>query len=57
MPLYCVSFDDQNDYVEAANFTEAIAKWDKHIREDPDMADFDDEPDSCALISEEPVIR
>lgn len=58
MKLYHVQFDGQSYYVEAASFGDAVKAWKLHVKvvwgDDFDDAD---EPESVALVHDEPVIR
>lgn len=58
MKLYLLSFDGLSDYVEAESFAEAISLWRevKAAEWGEGQAD-DEEPDSCTLVHDQPVIR
>lgn len=58
MKLFHVQFDGQSYWVEAPNFPVAIELWKRHVA----VAwgtdyDGDEEPESVALVHDEPVIR
>lgn len=55
MALYCVQHDGQPDYVEADSMNDAIRVWRSYIAKENNDEQFD--PDSCALISDDAVIR
>lgn len=58
MKLYQIAFDSINYFVEASSFGEAIAAWKAHVKQDwGDSYTGIEEPDSVALIYDEPVIR
>jgi hypothetical protein len=56
MKLFHIQFDGQSWYVEAETMRDAItvwATWGAHNAE----YDGTEEPDSCALVHDEPVLR
>lgn len=57
MSLYQIQHDGQSDYVEANGIGNAEQVWLAHVRSEPDNADFNEEPDSIALLSTNAVIR
>ena len=57
MNLYHVQFDGESRWVEAESMGECVKKWLACVRSEPDNADFEGEPDSVHLVSDEPVIR
>lgn len=57
MSLYLIQHDGQGDYVEANGIGNAEQVWRAHVRSEPDNADFNEEPDSIALLSTDAVIR
>jgi hypothetical protein len=57
MSLYAVSFDGETEYVEAVSFGDAVAAWLKKKRTDWGEDDVDEQPESCTLLSDRPVIR
>lgn len=59
MKLYRVTFDGSDDYVEAESFGDAIKIWRAHLFSSNLPGDFEDdvEPESVALVSDEPVLR
>lgn len=56
MRLYLIQFDGQPDYVEALNLSRAVAIWKRHMSIENDE-DWQEEPESIALIHEKPVWR
>ena len=58
MKLYMIQFDGQRDYVEAESYGAALKAWHAHmmIEQAPDW-DGTEEPESVALVHDEPVIR
>jgi len=56
--LYHVQFDNESYYVEAPSFALAIEAWKRHVAA-LWGADYDgtEEPESVALVHDEPVIR
>lgn len=57
MNLYRVTFDDQDDYVEAKTFGEAITVWRAALKVDDDWVDDTTEPQSVELVADKPVMR
>jgi len=58
MKLYCIQFDNQPRYVEAESFAKAVEAWRRWAaKEWGEDYDGTEEPESVALISDEPVIR
>lgn len=59
MKLFLIQFDDQSDYVEALSMREAIRIWHIHHRKTDPEWDVPEapEPDSCALVHDEAVVR
>lgn len=58
MNLYHVQFDSQTYYVEAGSFADAIILWGRHVSVLwGDDYDGTEEPESVALVHDEPVIR
>lgn len=56
--LYHIQYDGQCYWVEASCFAIAILRWKDHVRGLwGEEYDGTEEPDSCALIHDEPVIR
>lgn len=58
MHLYHIQYDSVSYYVEAESMQRAIDAWFSHVQQEWG-ADFggDEQPDSCALVHDEPVIR
>ncbi len=61
MKLYQVTFDGDEDYVEAASYGQAVARWRAELKrqnpdEDEEWSDTE-EPESVVLISSRPVLR
>jgi hypothetical protein len=58
MSLYHIQFDNQPYWVEAENYGKAITAWRQHVAV-LWGTDYDgtEEPQSVALIHDEPVIR
>lgn len=57
MSLYHIQYDGEPYYVEAPGFGEAVEVFKAHLKEIDNEIDGRNEPDSVALLSEEPVIR
>lgn len=56
--LYCISYDSMEYYVEAESMPAAITAWKDHVALAwGDDYDGTEEPESCAFIHDEPVIR
>ncbi len=56
--LYLVLFDGTHYYVEAKDFPTAIEAWKKHVMiEWGESYDGTEQPESVALVHDEPVIR
>lgn len=58
MKLYHIQFDDQPYFVEAESLGQAVAAWRAHVAVlwGSDY-DGDEEPESIALVHDEPVVR
>ena len=54
MSLFLMQFDGGEDYVEAPCMKEAVAAWREYRRRE---WDDDEDPDGCALISRDDVVR
>lgn len=54
--LYLATHDSINDYIEANSFSDAIAVWKTHVRKSEGGL-WDEDPESLALVHDEPVIR
>ncbi len=52
MKLYHVQYDHESYYVEAPSLPAAVETWKRHV-----AYDGTEEPESIALIHDEPVIR
>lgn len=58
MKLYHVQFDSQSYWIEAKSFADAVAKWKAHVKALwGEEYSATDEPESVALVHDEPVIR
>lgn len=58
MNLYLIHYDSQPFYVEAPDFAAAIEFWHAHVKELwGDDYEGDEQPESVALVHEEPVVR
>ena len=58
MNLYHVQWDGGSRYVEAATFGDAVKLWREAMRDEwGDDLRPDDEPDSVALVDDQPVLR
>ena len=58
MKLYRIEFDGESYWVEAECFAYAIDKWKIHVKILwGDDYDGTEEPESCTLIHNDPVIR
>lgn len=56
--LFCVRYDGEDYYVEAHCFPVAIERWRQHVAKLwGGEYDGNEEPESVALIHDEPVIR
>lgn len=58
LKLYQVQFDGQQYFIEAASFASVVETWKRHVA-DLWGEDYegDEEPESVALIHDEPVVR
>lgn len=58
LKLYLLSYDHIPMYVEAGSMAEAVELWKqvKRVEWGEDMQEGD-EPESCALMHDEPVVR
>lgn len=58
MSLYLLHYDGTPRHVEASSMSHAIRLWKAAMKEEwgSDYTD-DDEPESCAILGDEPVIR
>ncbi len=58
MNLYLIHYDSVAFYVEASDFSTAIEVWDDHVKVLwGDDYEGDEQPESAALVHNEPVIR
>jgi len=58
MNLYHIQYDNQSYWVEAAKLAEAVEVWKLHVKRLwGDEYDDTEEPESIALVNDEPVIR
>jgi hypothetical protein len=56
--LFHIQYDSVSYYVEAATMQHAITLWKNHVRQAwGDEYDGTEEPESCAHVHDEPVIR